>query len=74
MIEFIFFLFMLICLILLYMEHRNNKVYEFRIKMIRQDFEKYQTMPSYDKMMFSFVKIKDFDKVWDKNTTTKDKQ
>ena len=44
---------------------RNNWVYNNRIKLISDDWETYQKLPSYDQMMFKFW-------VWDINKFIKE--
>jgi hypothetical protein len=37
-----------------YMLRRNDKIYEFRLNMIKEDFNHYEKLPSYDYMLWYF--------------------
>lgn len=56
----------IICIIaliyLFYLSHRNEKVFDFRNKILHDDYEKYKKLPSYDKMFYSFKPLKE--KYW----------
>ena len=42
---------------------RNEIVFKFRIKTLHNDYEKYDMLPSYNKMMYN-LKVWNFDKFY----------
>lgn len=42
---------------------RNEIVFKFRIKTLHNDYEKYNTLPSYENMMYN-LKVWNFDKFY----------
>jgi hypothetical protein len=39
---------------------RNERVYKFRIKLCNFDYDTYKSLPSYDKMLYSFKSLESF--------------
>lgn len=55
----IFVVAFLIALIILF---RNTATYKYRVGLIKRDFEAYEKLPSYNRMMFHYKPFKD--KYW----------
>lgn len=68
MIEKFIFIFLLLLFFLLnlffciYFLWRNEKVYQFRTKLIDEAYPYYRTLPSYDEMLFKYWYVLDFEK------------
>ena len=58
MIEKILLTILVICILTIlfcfYMLYRNSRTYNTRVWFINNDYEKYQKLPTYDEMLYSF--------------------
>lgn len=59
------FALLLKCFSCIYLLWRNEKVYQFRTKLIDEAYPYYRTLPSYDEMLFKYWYVLDFEKFKD---------